>query len=232
MGRIGVYIDGYNLYYGRLRGTPHKWLDLVALFRQLLAIQMPDSTIEFVRYFSAPALARFSTHGTDSTKAQQDYHRALTTLYPGCFSITLGAHTVDRNGSPLPSFVQGLPYDRQQRTLVWKLEEKQTDVNIALAMYRDAAKGRCDHTVVCSNDSDIAPVLKALREDFPHLDLGVVATLHPPVAGVNPSRPVSSSLSSLAHWTRHYLLDAELAAAQLPASIPTRKRPVRKPPHW
>jgi hypothetical protein len=23
-----VYIDGFNLYYGLLRGTPHKWLDL------------------------------------------------------------------------------------------------------------------------------------------------------------------------------------------------------------
>ncbi len=27
-----VYIDGYNLYYGRIRGTAFKWLDVVALF--------------------------------------------------------------------------------------------------------------------------------------------------------------------------------------------------------
>jgi hypothetical protein len=26
-----VYIDGFNLYYGCLKGTPHKWLDLDAL---------------------------------------------------------------------------------------------------------------------------------------------------------------------------------------------------------
>ena len=27
-----VYIDGTNLYYGQLRGTHNKWLDLLALF--------------------------------------------------------------------------------------------------------------------------------------------------------------------------------------------------------
>jgi hypothetical protein len=30
--RTVVYVDGYNLYYGLLRGTKLKWLDLVALF--------------------------------------------------------------------------------------------------------------------------------------------------------------------------------------------------------
>lgn len=27
--RTRVYIDGYNLYYGCLKGTPYKWLDLL-----------------------------------------------------------------------------------------------------------------------------------------------------------------------------------------------------------
>jgi hypothetical protein len=30
-----VYIDGYNLYYGALRGTPYKWLDVVRLFETI-----------------------------------------------------------------------------------------------------------------------------------------------------------------------------------------------------
>lgn len=29
--RVGVYIDGFNLYYGSLKGTPYKWLDPYAL---------------------------------------------------------------------------------------------------------------------------------------------------------------------------------------------------------
>jgi hypothetical protein len=28
-----VYVDGLNLYYAALRGTPFKWLDLYALFQ-------------------------------------------------------------------------------------------------------------------------------------------------------------------------------------------------------
>lgn len=31
-----IYVDGFNLYYGALKGRPHKWLDLEALCRVLL----------------------------------------------------------------------------------------------------------------------------------------------------------------------------------------------------
>lgn len=32
--RTRIYIDGYNFYYGCLRGTPYKWLDLLLLFEK------------------------------------------------------------------------------------------------------------------------------------------------------------------------------------------------------
>jgi hypothetical protein len=31
LARTIVYIDGFNLYYRALRGTPHKWLDIAAM---------------------------------------------------------------------------------------------------------------------------------------------------------------------------------------------------------
>jgi hypothetical protein len=34
--RTNVYVDAFNLYYGCLRGTPYRWLDLAALCRRLL----------------------------------------------------------------------------------------------------------------------------------------------------------------------------------------------------
>ena len=37
MKRTIVYIDGFNLYYGLLRGTCAKWLDLYAFAKALLA---------------------------------------------------------------------------------------------------------------------------------------------------------------------------------------------------
>jgi hypothetical protein len=61
--KTAVYIDGYNLYYGRLRGTAFKWLDLPVLFDKLLAIQEPAATLEAVKFFSArrwPALRRMA----------------------------------------------------------------------------------------------------------------------------------------------------------------------------
>lgn len=32
--RTRVYVDGYNFYYGCLKGTCYKWLDLFQLFSQ------------------------------------------------------------------------------------------------------------------------------------------------------------------------------------------------------
>lgn len=227
-----VYIDGYNLYYGRVRRTSYKWLDVVKLFEHLLHEQDPEAQLDFVRYFSAPALARFATHGQASTEAQQSYHRALCQLYPEKFAITLGSHSFDRAGTLIPRFQEGQPYRRDDRVRVWKLEEKKTDVNLALAMYRDACSGRFQQMVVCSNDSDVEPALEALRLDFPNLTLGVVAPRHPPRAGIRSHRAVSSSLSQHADWTRHHLRDEELDRAQLPPRLHTGKKPILKPPHW
>ncbi|TLX22873.1 NYN domain-containing protein [Thermomonas fusca] len=227
-----VYIDGYNLYYGRIRGTAHKWLDVVALFRALLNQQNPESALDRVHYFSAPALGRFATHGEMSTAAQNSYHRALQEINSESLTITLGAHSFDRDGTLLPRFESGKAFDRHDRVRVWKIEEKQTDVNIALAMYRDACSGRYQQLVVCSNDSDIAPALSAIKADFPTIRLGVVTPRHPPRLGAKSHRAVSSSLDRFSDWTRQYLLDEELEAAQLPTRIATTKKPIRKPEYW
>ena len=29
--KTNVYVDGFNLYYGAVKGTSYKWLDLLAL---------------------------------------------------------------------------------------------------------------------------------------------------------------------------------------------------------
>ncbi|MFA0924949.1 NYN domain-containing protein [Xanthomonas fragariae] len=226
-----VYIDGYNLYYGRIRGTAFKWLDVVALFDRLLRDQDPTTNLLHVRYFTAPALGRFATNKDASEIAQSAYLRALEHTHPQRFTKTLGKHSLDKAGTLLPEFVRGQPYDRARRVRVWKLEEKQTDVNLALAMYRDAASARYQQLVVCSNDSDIEPVLAAIGEDFPTIVLGVVTPRRPTVDGET-DRRVSVSLSSRADWTRQYILDDELAAAQLPTRVRKPGRSIDKPEHW
>lgn len=41
-----VYIDAFNLYFGCVKGTPYKWLDL----SKLCAILLPQHQIEGIKY--------------------------------------------------------------------------------------------------------------------------------------------------------------------------------------
>ena len=47
--RINVYVDGFNLYYGALKKTSYRWLNLNALFAALL----PRNKVQEIKYFSA-----------------------------------------------------------------------------------------------------------------------------------------------------------------------------------
>ena len=50
-----VFIDGYNLYYGLLRRSPYKWLDLYTLFQSHV---LQNADVLEIRYYTAPVLAR------------------------------------------------------------------------------------------------------------------------------------------------------------------------------
>ena len=75
--RTFVYVDGFNLYYGALKGTPWKWLDLPALFAKVL---QPHHDILTVKYFTA----RVSGTPADPSKPQrQDVNLAVHLLNDG-----------------------------------------------------------------------------------------------------------------------------------------------------
>ena len=44
-----VYVDGFNLYYGAVKDTPYKWLDINKLCQLLL----PNRPISRIKYFTA-----------------------------------------------------------------------------------------------------------------------------------------------------------------------------------
>ena len=54
MAIVNVYVDGFNLYYGALKRTPYKWLDLGKPAEMLL----PGDTIQEVHYFTARVSSR------------------------------------------------------------------------------------------------------------------------------------------------------------------------------
>ena len=69
-----VYVDGFNLYYGALKGTQFKWLNLVELARHVLPA---DHTIDKLIYFTA-RVSGVVDRGAPGR--QQVYMNALNTL--------------------------------------------------------------------------------------------------------------------------------------------------------
>ena len=124
------------------------------------------------------------------------------------------------------------PPSKQNRTAVWRVEEKQTDVNIAIEAYRDAAKGLVEQQIFVSNDSDLEPALKGIREDFNKIQIGLIMpVLFDKERGEFP--PITNKrLSKHSHWTRKYITATELSQSQLPEKIPTKKKPILKPSYW
>lgn len=223
-----VYIDGYNLYYSRLKNTPFKWLYIVVLFRdRILMAQDPSTEVIAVKYFTAPVMARYARHGAKSEQAQTQYLRALKSKYE-CIEVIHGFHIFE--AARLPAYLDNIPPSKDHLSPVWMIEEKQTDVNLALQVYRDVLKGLCEQVVICSNDSDVEPVLTLIAQDAPDVAIGLILPLREPGHG---SRQFSNKrLVVKAEWVRHYIRDEELANSQLPQHVSTRKKPASKPIHW
>ena len=157
MKRVACFIDGYNLYHA-LRINHHKWLDLSALVKRLILGK--SESISAVYYFSAYAQWR-----PDSYRRHRQYVAALEAAG---VNVVLG-HFKEK--------------DKQCKTCGshWRShEEKETDVNIALYMLREAHKNNYDKAMLITRDSDLMPVLRMIRSEFPKLEVEVVA---PPYLG-------------------------------------------------
>ena len=71
--RASVYVDGFNLYYGALRGSPFKWLNPIQLTALLLS---RDWASRRLRYFTARVSGWFDPR---APAKQQIYLKALIT---------------------------------------------------------------------------------------------------------------------------------------------------------
>lgn len=227
--RTAFFVDGYNLYYGLLRGSPHKWLDLSALLESILYVQDPAASLDSVHYFTAPVIAKLATRGQLSNDAQHRYTRAL---HARGVHVIQGNHRLQRGYAP--RYIEGQKPSRVDQVAIWELEEKETDVNLALSMYRAACKSHqteLSQIVLVSGDTDLAPAFNAIREDFPYITLGVILPHRQEADGVVRNPP--GSLKKCADWMRTYISNAELEACQLPVKIPLSKKPaIVKPDYW
>lgn len=150
MAIVRVYIDGFNLYYGCLKRTPYKWLDLGRLCSRLL----PSDEIRHISYYTARVSAR--PHNPSAPVDQQTYHRALRTI-PNV-SITLG-HFLTHS---VPMTLTGVVPPK--RVWVDKTEEKGSDVNLGVHLVRDAFRKEFEVAVLITNDSDLAEPVRIVRD--------------------------------------------------------------------
>jgi hypothetical protein len=219
MSRTIVYIDGLNLFYRALKRTNHRWLDIAALSRAAL-----PATCQIVRinYYTAHVSGRTNPTAPGD---QNTYLRALRTLPD--VSLHFGKFLANPKWAGLvqpPDFrpVIALPAGAApQVALVWKTEEKGSDVNLGVHLVRDAFLRKFDEAAVLTNDSDLVEPIRIVTQE-----IRMPVTLLTPEA-----RNVSASLSAVATHVRH--IRPHLAGCALPNPIVVPGRPtITKPVGW
>jgi len=155
--RTYIYIDGFNFYYGAVKGTQYKWLDFKKLFTHLLNTK---NQIISIKYFTAIVTGKIDPH---QPIRQKTFLRALKKHIPE-ISIHYGeflSHNVFKPlAYPINKNLFGKPIKFAK---VIKTEEKGSDVNLALHLLNDAWLNLYDCAVVVSNDSDLAEALKLVK---------------------------------------------------------------------
>ena len=147
MSRVSVFIDGFNLYYGLRAKHDRKylWLDLVEVSRRLLR---PGQELVGVHYFTAAV-----RNDPVSQRNQRVYLDALRSW--GELDIVLGHYQEKHNAC-------------QECAATWRTyEEKETDVNIAVALVAAGVRDHFDTAILLSADGDLLPGVRTLKQFAP-----------------------------------------------------------------
>lgn len=205
--RTNVYIDAFNLYYGAVKHTRYKWLDLERLFARL----RPHDSIQTIYYFTAEI--KGPHHANQIT-----YLSALATLPR--VQIIFGKYKL----KTVKCGVEKCTFPGSR--LFQVPEEKRTDVQIALTMARDAWQDACDRFILVSGDSDLVPGVNMVKEIAPAKQVVVY------IPARNAQRGAAVELRAAADKAR--ILPNELIRkSQFPPSIPDGSGGfIHKPADW
>lgn len=204
-----VYIDGFNFYYGALKGTEFKWLDYRALSERLLR----GHQINSVKYFTARLLDRPEDLGL--TQRQDRYLRALETHSQ--IEIFYGKFVRRRKKVPLPGDKQ---VGRQAMVFIDTFEEKGSDVALGAHLVWDSCHKNMDVALVLSNDSDLQTPINMAQE------LGIrVVTVNPHGHAKQPRVLIAEDKRTLSRRT--------LGRSQLPNPVVAEgNQRLYKPTEW
>ena len=181
--RVGVYIDGFNLYYGA-RGlcgqgaAGWRWIDLRGLANQLA--KWKACSVSRIVYCTA----RISGADNPSGAADQDIYLKALVAAKSVDLIEYGSYvsrvkqaplaTEDAKGRPVlprsaPPVLVKNASDQPVRDAIFMVsharrEEKGSDVNVGAHLLLDVLQSRVDAAIVISNDSDLRlPVVEARK---------------------------------------------------------------------
>lgn len=218
MSRTIVYIDGFNLYYRALKGTPYKWVNIEALSEACLP---QGCQIIRVNYYTAHVSGRVDP---EAPKRQHAYLRAIETLpkvqvFFGNFLVTKKFAGLIQPLDFRPAFVLP-PGAAPQVAYVWKTEEKGSDVNLGVHLVRDAALRVFDEAAVLTNDTDLVEPIRIVTQEF-----GLPVTL------LTPCEKPATSLANVASAVRH--VRPYIGPCQMPPRLTGRNgRVIVKPASW
>lgn len=151
MQKVCVYIDGFNFYNG-LRDNDWRhyyWLDIIKMANNILAELHSEHKLVRVYYFSAPPYRH------ESKRRRQKIFFDANVLGKD-FKLILGYHK-DKSKRC-----------RNCNAKISISEEKQTDINIVLEMFKGAVKKECDLSILVSGDTDMIPVVQAIKSVSPN----------------------------------------------------------------
>ena len=212
--KTNFYFDGFSLYYGCVKDTPWRWLDLAALCNKAY----PSLRINRIRYFTARVR---STASDPSVPQRQDiYLRALRTI-PN-LSIHFGFFQSNPKWKPLVN----PPAGGSEYAQVLITEEKGSDVNLASYLLFDGFREVYEAAIVVSNDSDLKEPVRLAREEL-GLPVGVL------VPAVKKGRPPSIELEKVSA-PKYYrkIRKSALKACQFPTVLSDANGRFLKPKSW
>ena len=200
MSRYCIYIDGFNVYYAlkQPQYQQFKWLDYRKLAENSIG---PNNKITGVFYFTA-----IVSWKRENALRHKSYIRALQWA---------GVETI--RGRFLSKHVKCHKCDKYFQTH----EEKRTDVNIALKILTDAYDDLYDKALIISADSDLLPVINAVRKYSPDKKIGVMF-------------PIGRSNHDLRHACdfRIKMSQKILTDSQFPEKIKIGNKVIQRPPTW
>lgn len=203
-----VYVDGFNLYYGVLKGTSYRWLDLGAFCSKLL----PPNKIARIKYFTARIRAR--PGDPDAPSRQNVYLRALRTNPD--LEIIFGHFMANKVRLPRADG-SGFAY-------VIRTEEKGSDVNIAAHLIADAFRRRFEVAVLVTNDSDLAEPVRIVSQDL-GLRIGILSPIK------KPFRKASRELTRYSTFVKQ-IRQGVLRDSQFPEQMTDGQGTFSRPKSW